>query len=260
MTEQALPTSPDARLRRGPCGTQGPIITIDGPAATGKSTLALRLAGHFGWRYIDSGAMYRVAALLACEKGIAWTDEPALMRLCTQLAVDFSIREGQMVVRVDGRDVTPLIRTQAIGEGASRVGALKGVRAILVDKQRELGCAGGIIMDGRDIGNVVFPDADLKFYLDADPEVRGQRRWRELQQRGQRAALLDVMEAIRRRDHDDRTREASPLRVPEGAYYIDTTNLSIDDVFAHMVDKIKFSGVSLRSADPGQRTRCPQST
>ena len=260
MAEQASPSSPDAHLGQRPCGTKGPIITIDGPAGTGKSTLGLRLAGHFGWRYIDSGAMYRVAALLAYENGIAWTDELALTQLCKQLAFAFAICEGQLLVRANGRDVTPLIRTQALGEGASRVGALHGVRAILVQKQRELGCAGGIIMDGRDVGNVVFPNADLKFYLDASPEARSQRRWRELQQRGEQASLADVREAIRRRDHDDRTREASPLRVPEGVYYIDTTNLSIDGVFELMVDKVKFSGVSFRSHDPRQGTRCPQST
>ena len=259
MAERTSPTWSDAHLGQRPCGTKEPIITIDGPAGTGKSTLALCLASHFGWRYIDSGAMYRVVALLAYENGIAWTDEPALTRLCEQLAFDFSIWEGQLRVRANGRDVTSLIRTQAIGEGASRIGVLRGVRAILVQQQRELGCAGGIIMDGRDIGNVVFPNAELKFYLDASPEARGQRRWRELQQRGEQVSLADVMEAIRRRDHDDRTRKASPLRVPEGAYYIDTTNLSIDDVFALMVDKVKFSGVSFRSPDPRQGTRCPQS-
>jgi cytidylate kinase len=259
MTEPTSPISPDAHPGPRLCGREGPIITIDGPAGTGKSTLALRLADYFGWRYIDSGAMYRVAALLAHENGIAWTDERALTRLCKQLSFDFTMREGQLRVHANGRDVTPLIRTQVIGEGASRVGALQGVRAILVHKQRELSCAGGIIMDGRDIGNVVFPDADLKFYLDASPEARSQRRWRELRRRGEQASLADVAEAIRRRDHDDRSRQASPLRVPEGAYYIDTTNLSIDDVFELMVDKVKFSGVSFRSPDPRQGTRCPQS-
>jgi cytidylate kinase len=111
------------------------------------------------------------------------------------------------------------------------VATLQSIRAILVAKQRELGYAGGIVMDGRDIGTVVFPDAEVKFYLDATPEARGRRRWLELQQRGEERPLREVIEAIRRRDHEDQTRAASPLRIPEGAYYIDTTNLSVDDVF-----------------------------
>jgi cytidylate kinase len=131
---------------------------------------------------------------------------------------------------------------------------------MLVAKQRQLGRAGGIVMDGRDIGTVVFPDAEVKFYLDATPEVRGRRRWLELQQRGEQTSLPQVIEAIRRRDHEDRTRVASPLRVPDDAYYIDTTNLSIDDVFELMVDKVKFFGISFRSPDPRQGTRCPKST
>src|ERR671923_599748 len=136
MGHQTFIRPPIGHRRQTTCPRQAPIIAIDGPAGTGKSTLALRLAGHFGWRYIDSGAMYRVLALLAYENGIAWTDELALTRLCEQLAFDFSIWEGQLRVRANGRDVMPLIRTQAIGEGASRIGVLTGVRAILVQQQR----------------------------------------------------------------------------------------------------------------------------
>jgi small subunit ribosomal protein S1 len=242
------------------CRRQGVIVTIDGPAGTGKSTMALRLARHFRWHYVDSGAMYRAVALCAAEQGISWTDEPALLQLCAQLTFEFRFSEGELLVLVDGRDVTPAIRSQMVGEGASRVAMFESLRAILVRKQRELGCAGGIVMDGRDIGTVVFPDADVKFYLDATPEVRGRRRWLELQERGERASLLEVVEAIHRRDHEDRTRQASPLRVPEGAHYIDTTNLSVDGVFELMVDKIKFFGVSFRSPDSRPGMRCPQST
>jgi cytidylate kinase len=222
--------------------------------------MALRLARLCGWCYIDSGAMYRAVALCALERGIPWTDESALARLCAQLTFEFSLRDEQLAVHVNGRDVTQAIRSQAVSEGASRVATLPAVREILVQKQRQMGCAGGIVMDGRDIGTVVFPDADVKFYLDATPEARGWRRWQELQKRGEKGSLAEVAEAIRRRDQEDRTREASPLRVPEGAYYIDTTNLSIDDVFALMVDKVKFFGVSFCSPDPRQGTRCPKST
>jgi cytidylate kinase len=222
--------------------------------------MALRLARLFSWRYIDSGAMYRAVALCAAERGISWTDELALVQLCAQLTFEFSLREEQLTVHVDGRDVTQALRSQAVGEGASRVATLRSIREILVQKQRQMGCAGGIVMDGRDIGTVVFPEADVKFYLDATPEARGRRRWLQLQERGEQASLPEIIEAIRRRDHEDRTRQASPLRVPEGAYYIDTTNLSVDDVLEHMVDKVKFFGVSFRSPDPRQGTRCPKST
>lgn len=238
----------------------GPIITIDGPAGTGKSTVALRLARHFGWRYVDSGAMYRAVALCAMEHGIPWMDATTLVQRCAQLAFEFLLCEGQLTVRVNGRDVTQAIRSQAVGAAASQVAALHSIRAILVAKQRELGYAGGVVMDGRDIGTVVFPNAEVKFYLDATPEARGRRRWLELQRRGEERALQAVIAAIRRRDHEDQTREASPLRIPDGAYYIDTTNLSIDDVFELMVDKVKFFGISFRSPDRRQGTRCPQST
>lgn len=260
MGHHTFATTPPTHPGQSTCPRQGLIISIDGPAGTGKSTMALRLARLFDWHYIDSGAMYRAVALCAVERGIPWTDESALGRLCGQLTFEFSLRDEQLAVHVDGRDVTQAIRRPAVGEGASRVATLRSIRAILVEKQRQLGCTGGIVMDGRDIGTVVFPDADVKFYLDATPEARGRRRWLELQQRGEQTSLPEVIEAIRRRDHEDQTREASPLRVPDGAYYIDTTNLSVDDVFELMVDKVKFFGVSFRAPDPRQGTRCPQST
>ena len=260
MSPHGFATGSTTHPGEKPYRRDGPIITIDGPAGTGKSTVALRLARHFGWRYVDSGAMYRAVALCAIEQGMARTDVSSLVQRCAQLTFEFLLCEGQLAVRVNGRDVTQAIRTQTVGAAASQVAALPGVRDILVTKQRELGDAVGLVMDGRDIGTVVFPDAEVKFYLDATPEARGRRRWLELQQRGEERPLRDVIEAIRRRDHEDQTRAASPLRIPEGAYYIDTTNLSVDDVFELMVDKVKFFGISFRSPDRRQGTRCLQST
>lgn len=260
MEHQTFGTPPIAHQGQITCQRHAPIIAIDGPAGTGKSTLALRLARFFGWQYIDSGAMYRAVALCAAEQGIPWTDEPALVRLCTPLTFEFPVCDGQLAVHVDGRNVTQAIRSQAVGEGASLVATFPSIRAILVGKQRQLGCAGGVVMDGRDIGTVVFPEADVKFYLDATPEARGRRRWLEVQERGELTTLSEVIDAIGRRDQEDRTRQASPLRVPKGACSIDTTNLSVDEVFQLMVDKIKFFGVSFRPLDPRQGMRCPQST
>ncbi|MBI3326022.1 MAG: (d)CMP kinase [Nitrospinae bacterium] len=260
MGHQSSEMPEGAAQGQGACGKHDLLVTIDGPAGAGKSTLALRLARYGGWRYIDSGAMYRAAALLAREQGISWTDEAALTCLCTHLVFAFCMTEGQPVIHVNGRDVTHMLRAQSIGEGASRLGTLQGVREVLVRKQRELGPDGGIVMEGRDIGTVVFPDADVKFYLDAQPEARGQRRWHELQRRGEPIPLAEVIAELRQRDHDDRTRAVSPLRIPAGASYIDTSNLSIDEVFALMVDKIKPFSISFHTPDPCQGTRCLKPT
>jgi cytidylate kinase len=260
MPERGSAPSPAASEEYGDSHPSGPVVTIDGPSGTGKSTLGRRLAEACGWRYIDSGAMYRVVALLAGEQGISWRDEVALVCLARHLSFDFALCGGEVRVRVNGRDVAPLIRAETTSAGASRVSTLRGLRQVLVDKQREFGEGGGIVMDGRDIGTVVFPQADVKFYLDATPEVRAQRRWLELQKRGEASSLAEIRDAIERRDRSDHTRSMSPLRIPDGAYYIDTTNLSIDDVFGLMVDKVKFFGISLCSPHPRQGGRCPKST
>jgi cytidylate kinase len=201
--------------------------------------------------------MYRAVALCALEQGVDWGHESALVRLCTPLTFEFSICDGQLAIYVDGRNVAQAIRSQIVGEGASRVATFSGLRAVLVGKLQQLGSAGGVVMDGRDIGTVVFPHADVKFYLDATPEARGRRRWLELRERGELTTLVEVIEAMAQRDREDRTRQASPLRVPKDAYSIDTTNLSVDEVFQLMVDRIKFFGVSFRPLDPSQGMRCP---
>ena len=211
-----------------------PIVTIDGPAGTGKSTVALRLARHFGWRYVDSGAMYRAVALCAIEQGIPWTDASTLVQRCAQLRFEFLLCEGQLAVRVDGRDVTRAIRSQAVGEAASQVATLQSIRAILVAKQRELGAAGGLVMDGRDIGTVVLPEADLKIFMRASAEERARRRYNEAVAQGKPAQLNEILAAILERDKQDQEKPISPMVPAPDAIIIDTDNLSIDDVLAQL--------------------------
>jgi CMP/dCMP kinase len=260
MPEQVLAAPVPDTWRFVGCRRKGPIVTIDGPSGTGKSTLALLLAEHFGWRYVDSGAMYRAVAICADEQGISWADEEGLMHLAQELSFEFALWAGEVHTHVNGRDVTSLIRSERASAAASQVARYRDLRQVLVQRQRELGEGGPLVMDGRDIGTVVFPGADVKFYLDAALETRARRRWLELQKRGVRISKAEVIRAMQRRDADDRTRPVSPLQMPEGAYYIDTTNLSIDDVLARMVDKVKFFGISFHAPHPRQGTRCPKST
>lgn len=212
------------------------IIAIDGPAGAGKSTLARRLAAALGYTYVDSGAMYRVVGLAAHERGIDPSDEPALAALVDGL--DFALEPaptGQRV-RLEGRDVTDALRTPLAGEWASRVAALPEVRRRLVARQRLLGAAGGIVMDGRDIGTVVFPAADCKFFVTASPAERARRRAHEI------GAPADDLEAIRlqieARDQRDSERTHAPLRAAPDAETIDTTAFTPEESVARLLKRV----------------------
>ncbi|MEZ4319104.1 MAG: (d)CMP kinase [Myxococcota bacterium] len=202
-------------------------IAVDGPGSAGKGTVARGVARVLGYQYIDTGAMYRAVALRALREGISWDDHADLATLTASLSFRFPFDGDVLRVLVDGEDVTGLVRSDEIGMGASMVSKVPGVRAALLGLQRELGANGGIVMDGRDIGTVVLPDAELKVYLDADLEVRALRRYEELVRRGQPASLGSVRDALKKRDRQDMERELAPLKPAEDAVVLDTSEMTV---------------------------------
>lgn len=202
-------------------------IAVDGPASSGKGTVARAVARALGYQYVDTGSMYRAVALFARRRGIAWDDAPALAQLAAELRFRFDWDGELLRVEVDGEDVTGALREDAIGNGASTVSAHPAVRTALLEQQRALGARGGVVMDGRDIGTVVLPDADLKVFLDAALDERARRRHEELLRRGEVLRYAQVREAIAERDRQDREREVAPLRQAPDAVYVDTTDLTI---------------------------------
>jgi cytidylate kinase len=209
-------------------------VAIDGPAASGKSTVGQALAKRLGYLYFDTGVMYRAVTWAALERGIPIEDEEAVTALAEQLRIEVTAPTAadgrQYTVLADGVDVTWAIRTPAVDANVSPVSTYAGVRRALVAQQRRVAAGVAVVMVGRDIGTVVLPDADLKIYLDATVEERARRRWRELEERGKEADYRAVLESMRRRDQIDRSREVSPLRAAEDAALIDTTDLRIDRV------------------------------
>jgi cytidylate kinase len=210
------------------------IIAIDGPAASGKSTTAKRVAERFGYTYIDSGAMYRAVALQAICAGVPLEDEEGLTRVA-EVAEIVLEDLGRGRITLDAEDVTEAIRAPEVTAAASVMSTVPGVRKALVLQQRQLGRNGSCVMEGRDIGTVVFPDADLRVFLVASLEVRAGRRLHDLASRGVDATLEDVMEEIAERDRRDSTRTDSPLRRAADAIEVDTTELSIDEQVEEVV-------------------------
>ncbi len=204
------------------------VVAIDGPAGAGKSTIARRVADRMGFVYIDTGAMYRAVALWAARLGIDPPDHHKLEQLA--IASDIHFAPGTSRVLLNGEDVTEAIRTPEMSQAASKVSALPEVRRALVEKQRAMGEASSVVMEGRDIGTVVFPDAEVKVFLDADSSVRAERRLKDLQQKGQSADVSDVHRELAERDQRDRGRATAPLMQAPDAVYLDTTNLSLDEV------------------------------
>jgi cytidylate kinase len=206
------------------------IIAIDGPVGSGKSTLARRVAELLGYVYIDTGAMYRALALKALRCGLSLDATDQLVALTQGTRIDLRAQDGTQRVFLDGEDVTAAIRTPEVSQAASKVAVVPGVRQVLVAEQRRAGEQGGVVMEGRDIGSVVFPDAGLKIYLTASPEVRAERRWREHQQKGEAINLARTLEEIRERDQRDRERSTSPLVRAPDAVVVDSTAMEPEEV------------------------------
>jgi len=212
------------------------IIAIDGPAGSGKSTVARRAAAMLGYLYLDSGAMYRAVALKALERKIPLDDDAQLEALARDTHIELKSPTPEQEAAdlknrafLDGREVTQEIRTSEVAQAASRLATIAGVRAVLVAEQQRAGQGGGVVMEGRDIGTVVFPNADLKIFLDASPETRAQRRWKEHQEKGEHLSLLEVLQEVRERDKRDRERKVSPLLRAADAVFVDNTAMGIEE-------------------------------
>jgi cytidylate kinase len=216
-------------------GTRRLIVAIDGPAGAGKSTVAGRVAAHFGLLNLETGAMYRAFALKAMEKGIAPDNDAALEQMAAVTSIALEPTPTGNRVLLDGTDVTARVRDAEVTKAASLVSVHPAIRRWMVDLQRKLGENGGIVMEGRDIGTVVFPHADIKIFLDASPEARGERRYEQSGRAGSQEAIL---REIRERDQRDRNREQSPLRPAPDAVVIDSTHLTLEEVVSKVEELI----------------------
>jgi cytidylate kinase len=217
----------------------GLIIAVDGPSGAGKSSSSRLLAERLGYQYVDTGALYRVIGLLAVENHVSSEDATQLAVLCEGLALRFLPEAHGLRILLGERDVSAAIRRPEVSQMASKVSAQPIVRQRLLSVQRELGAAGGVVMEGRDIGTKVFPEADVKFYLDASPEVRGRRRYAELQQQGITTDLQETIQEITERDQRDSSRAHAPLQRATDAVFIDTTALPLVEVVETMVHTVQ---------------------
>ncbi|ARR49563.1 (d)CMP kinase [Photobacterium damselae subsp. damselae] len=215
--------------------THAPVITVDGPSGAGKGTLCMLLAEKLGWNLLDSGAIYRVLALAAIHHDVDLESEDALVPLAANLDVQF-VAEGELVkVILEGEDVSNTLRTEKVGNTASKVAALPRVREALLRRQRAFSEAPGLVADGRDMGTVVFPSAEVKIFLDASAEERANRRMNQLQKKGLDVNFDNLLSEIQERDYRDRNRAVAPLRPAEDALTIDSTELTIEEVLAQVV-------------------------
>ncbi len=209
-----------------------PVITIDGPTASGKGTVASRVAETLGFAFLDSGALYRLTALSALEAGLALSDEPSLAAMAKGLDVRF---EGERIL-LGGREVQDAIRQEAVGNAASKIAALPAVRAALVELQHRFRQAPGLVADGRDMGTVIFPDAQLKVFLTASVEARADRRYKQLIEKGFPANMAALLQDLKERDARDTQRAVAPLKPAEGAQLLDTSEMTIAQAVAQVLD------------------------
>ena len=215
------------------------IVAIDGPSGAGKSTLAKAIAKELGFTYLDTGAMYRALALKVIRQGVDAADEEKIAALARATAIDLIERKGALEVLLDGADVSALIRAPDVSQMASKVSALKAVRQRLLELQRALGERGDVVAEGRDIGTVIFPRAEVKVYLDASAEERARRRYEELQRSGREVTLQDTLREIQERDQRDSERDLAPLRKADDALAIDSSSLDADAVRERVMIEIR---------------------
>ena len=209
-----------------------PLITIDGPTASGKGTIAARVAASLGFHLLDSGALYRLTALAAMQQGVDFDDESVLARVARALEVQFT---DEPRISLRGVDVTDALRAEAVGNAASRIAVLHDVRAALVQRQRDFWQLPGLVADGRDMGTVIFPEAQLKVYLTASVEARAQRRYKQLIEKGFSATMESLSADLRDRDARDMNRLEAPLRPAQDSYQLDSSDLSIDEVVTQVL-------------------------
>ncbi|MBC7795012.1 MAG: (d)CMP kinase [Clostridia bacterium] len=222
--------------------SRGLTVAIDGPAGAGKSTVSKAVADALDYRLVDTGAIYRSVALLAQRRNVSLDDDVALAEIVDKLEIDFAMADGVNRVTVFGEDVTDLIRTPDISRAASDVSTRPVVRRGLLELQRRLAGSGGAVLEGRDIGTMVCPEAPLKFFLDADPEERARRRFEELKTRGKDTTLEHVMNEMNARDAQDQGREHAPLKVADDAVVLDSTALSPTEVVKRIVEAVRQAG------------------
>jgi len=226
------------------------IIAIDGPVGSGKSTVARTVARLLGYTYLDSGAMYRAVAWKALCQGVLFDSPASLAVLTENMRIDLAQENGALRVRVDGADVTEAIRAAEVAQGASQVAVVPEVRALLVEQQRRAGQGGGVVVEGRDIGTVVFPDAHLKIFLEASPEVRAERRRREYLAAGNSVEPAAMLEQVHERDRRDRGRAASPLVRAADAVLVDNTAMDADETARLIVLLAKEKGAGSQAGMP----------
>ncbi len=217
------------------------IVAIDGPAGAGKSTIARAVAKSLKYLYIDTGAMYRAVAWKAIQKGLSFDADGPLIEMARNMRIRLCVnkKKGGLEVFADGKNITKEIRTENVSRGSNLVAGVAEIRSILVDQQRKMGEAGNVVMEGRDIGTVVFPRAQFKFYLDASEKERVKRRYRELKSKGKKVRLKEIEQSLKQRDERDQNRSVSPLAIAPDARAIDSTRLTADEAAKIMIDQVK---------------------